>query len=142
VHRDLEQSSGSLIGREVAHELAFSVAGTEPGLVSYWRLDEGAGINVEDLSGHDNGGTLMNGPTWVPSTAPVLKLNPIARLTNGHVQLQFFGAPLQSYRLQASTDLSNWAAIQTNNATARGVLQFQDAEAAIIPKRFYRTVTP
>ncbi len=32
--------------------------------LAYWRFDEGAGITAADASGHDNTGTLLNGPTW------------------------------------------------------------------------------
>ncbi len=35
------------------------------GLVGYWNLDEGTGTTALDLSGNGNGGTLVNGPTWV-----------------------------------------------------------------------------
>jgi hypothetical protein len=38
---------------------------TQPSLVGYWKFDEGAGITVYDSSGHNNDGTLNNGPTWV-----------------------------------------------------------------------------
>jgi hypothetical protein len=37
----------------------------EPGLVGYWKLDEGIGTTAYDSSGNGNDGTLVNGPTWV-----------------------------------------------------------------------------
>jgi len=37
----------------------------DPNLVGYWPLDEGAGTVAIDWSGHDNHGTLTNGPQWV-----------------------------------------------------------------------------
>ncbi len=33
-------------------------------LVGYWKLDDGAGLIAEDLSGYGNTGALVNGPTW------------------------------------------------------------------------------
>jgi hypothetical protein len=38
---------------------------TDPNLVGWWKLDEGMGGIVLDWSGHDNHGTLANGPVWV-----------------------------------------------------------------------------
>jgi len=38
---------------------------TDPNLVGWWKLDEGMGGIVLDWSGHDNDGTLVNGPIWV-----------------------------------------------------------------------------
>ena len=39
--------------------------GIEPGLVAYWKLDEGEGTMAKDSSGNNNDGTLKNGPQWV-----------------------------------------------------------------------------
>jgi len=38
---------------------------TDPNLLAWWKLDEGMGNIVLDFSGHDNHGTLANGPVWV-----------------------------------------------------------------------------
>ncbi|OHB83000.1 MAG: hypothetical protein A2Z38_07955 [Planctomycetes bacterium RBG_19FT_COMBO_48_8] len=38
---------------------------TDPNLVGWWKLDEGMGNIVLDWSGHDNHGTLANGPIWM-----------------------------------------------------------------------------
>jgi len=37
---------------------------SDPNLVGWWKLDEGMGDIVLDWSGHDNHGTLANGPIW------------------------------------------------------------------------------
>ncbi len=34
------------------------------GLVGWWSFDEGSGTVARDLSGNNNNGTLVNGPTW------------------------------------------------------------------------------
>ncbi len=41
-------------------------AAADPNLVAWWKLDEGMGVTVLDSSGRGNGGTLANGPQWVP----------------------------------------------------------------------------
>lgn len=40
-----------------------SVVGTESGLQGYWKLNEGTGTSVDDLTSNNNNGTL-SGPTW------------------------------------------------------------------------------
>jgi len=35
-----------------------------PGLVAYWKFDEGNGTTASDSSGNGNTGTLINGPLW------------------------------------------------------------------------------
>ncbi len=44
-----------------------------------------------------------------------------------------------AYQVQASTDLSNWAAIGTVTLDASGTSNFTDVNAANYPARFYRT---
>ncbi len=46
----------------------------------------------------------------------------------------------QSYSVQASTDLKNWATIWQTNATTNIWVQFQDPAAPNLRMRFYRTV--
>jgi len=41
------------------------IAISDPNLLGWWKLDEGMGDIVLDWSGHDNHGTLTNGPVWV-----------------------------------------------------------------------------
>jgi len=46
--------------------LAASVVAGPPGLVGYWRFDEGQGTIASDSSGNGLDGTLRGNPTWVP----------------------------------------------------------------------------
>jgi hypothetical protein len=41
------------------------LAGTETGLIAYWRFNEGLGVRVNDDSPSTNTATLMSGVTWV-----------------------------------------------------------------------------
>lgn len=52
---------------EIRTTMFTTVAVNEPGLVSYWRLDEGVGSVTADVSGNGHTGTLTNGPIWVSS---------------------------------------------------------------------------
>lgn len=40
-------------------------ADTTTGLIAWWKFEEGVGSSVIDSSGHGNGGTLQNAPSWV-----------------------------------------------------------------------------
>ncbi len=41
------------------------LVGTEPGLIGYWKFDEGVGTTVSDATANNNDGTLVNSPTWI-----------------------------------------------------------------------------
>jgi hypothetical protein len=59
----------------------------------------------------------------------------------GGVQVTLTGGIGQSYTVQASTNLVNWAAI-TNLALPTGAGQFTDYSLTNCPQRFYRAVVP
>jgi len=66
--------SGSQIARSITRRLA----GTETGLVGYWRFDEGSGQTAADATGHGLNGRLGEtttvdawDPSWTSSAAPV-----------------------------------------------------------------------
>jgi hypothetical protein len=59
---------------EIQANMNKTLSGTEPGLVGYWRFDEGMGTATIDNSGNGNTGTLKNGPAvWIISTAPIIQ---------------------------------------------------------------------
>jgi hypothetical protein len=59
--------------------------------------------------------------------------------TDGSVQLSVRGSSGSLYILQASTDLINWSALNTNLATT-ATIELTDPGAASFPARFYRVV--
>jgi len=48
-----------------------SLVGNEPGLIGYWRFDEGSGTNAYDSTGNGNTATLESNASWLPSAAPL-----------------------------------------------------------------------
>jgi hypothetical protein len=45
----------------------------EPGLIAYWKLDEGQGSSASDASGHGHAGMLLGGASWVAGGFTVAK---------------------------------------------------------------------
>jgi hypothetical protein len=65
-------------GNEIRQEMLRELSGTEPGLVGYWRFNEGSGQLASDSSDRGNDGRLGNSaqtdnadPLWVTSDAPI-----------------------------------------------------------------------
>ena len=58
-------------GEQIAQNFNASLSGTEPGLVAYYKMNEGAGPTLVDSSPRAANGVLLNGTAWVGSTAPV-----------------------------------------------------------------------
>jgi len=55
---------------EIKDTMSVRLTGKETGLVGYWPLDDGGGIQVTDKSGHGNHGTI-DGATWETGEVPV-----------------------------------------------------------------------
>ena len=64
---------------DIQANMNHTLAGTEFGLVAYWRFDEGTGSTTVDDTGHAYTGTLVNGPTWVCGcgAAPAIITQPV-----------------------------------------------------------------
>lgn len=57
---------------QIQENMYLEITGNEPGLIGYWPLNEGAGINTADLTSNGYHGILDGTPTWIGSTAPIL----------------------------------------------------------------------
>ena len=57
---------------EIAADMRLRLIGNEPGLVGYYRFDEGAGTTALDATSRGNDAALRNGPTYAPSGVPLL----------------------------------------------------------------------
>jgi uncharacterized protein len=64
---------------EIQTHRASLLVGTEPGLVAYWRLDEGQGTTVGDLSKSSCNGTLFGDPQWELVPVPFTVSQTVAR---------------------------------------------------------------
>ncbi|MEU1283600.1 LamG-like jellyroll fold domain-containing protein [Kitasatospora sp. NPDC005856] len=56
---------------ELGRDRGVRLIGDDPGLVAYYRFDEGSGTRLHDQTDHAHHGELVGGPRWVTSEAPV-----------------------------------------------------------------------
>lgn len=56
---------------EIQADMHREISGTEPGLVGYWRFNEGSGNTAFDQTPNGNDGSLHGGVAWVVSSAPI-----------------------------------------------------------------------
>ena len=61
-------------------------------------------------------------------------------LTTTGIQLTLAGTPNQEYDVQVSSDLLNWALLESVTASPSGIISVLDALAKNFPYRFYRAV--
>ena len=107
-------------------------------------LEDSTGGIAENYTFNGNPATVTNNQAllFVPygsgSTAPSLT-QPV--LASGQLDFRLFGAPMQSYVVQASSNLTHWLPVVTNLVPASGAMGFSDPGAASQPRRFYRAVT-
>ncbi|MGG2459794.1 LamG-like jellyroll fold domain-containing protein [Streptomyces sp. RGM 3693] len=56
---------------ELKRDKGIRLIGNDPGLVAYYRFDEGSGSRLHDQTDHARHGELRGGPRWVTSEAPI-----------------------------------------------------------------------
>jgi hypothetical protein len=66
----------------------------------------------------------------------------VSHQTNGRVQLRFTGDSATTYFVEASTNLVDWETIGEAVDLGDGTFDFEDKDAATMPNRFYRIVSP
>jgi hypothetical protein len=81
------------------------------GLLGYWNFDEGSGTTAHDASGHNNHGTLVNGPTWRSDDLPeeIKFANPHALLMDGYNDI--VELPAEPRLDNKSFSISFWAKV-------------------------------
>ena len=90
-----------------------------------------AGLSVTNVNFSAN-------PVAINSSITYLTTNQVA--SNRVILLQFAAMPLRTYKIQSSTNLTNWINISTNLSTSNASFQF--TTNLNLPKRFFRSVAP
>ncbi len=92
-------------------------------------------IYVTGYSQNTSGGTDI-------TTIKYGSITNIQKKSDGTVQLQFFGAPGQSYNFQVTTNFLNWGNLGSSLADTNGIFGYLDTNALLFPYRFYRWHQP
>jgi hypothetical protein len=66
----------------------------------------------------------------------------ITRKANGRFRIEFSGTPGATHIIAASSNLANWELVGVAQASGDGVFEFEDANSAEQPARFYKVITP
>ena len=56
---------------QIRETMCERLSGAEPDLAAYWRMDEGTGSTVQDLSGNGHDGSFTGAMSWIQSGAPL-----------------------------------------------------------------------
>jgi len=99
------------------------------------------------VTGRGIGGGLYFNPVY-SSTAVTLTVadgtptiaSSSAAWVDGKFQFRLNGIASETYRIDATTNLVNWAAISTNAIPGAAFLDFVDYDSPALPRRFYRAV--
>lgn len=127
------------------------LAGTEPGLVAYWRFNEGSGTTAIGLL-NNNDGQLGGGysdriPTWVSSgvrgvcDCPWFAIRPDAQTGPGGVELSWPARTNRVYQIQYRSNLAKgyWIPLMDTNIIGCGMTScVPDIVLTNAPQRFYR----
>jgi hypothetical protein len=67
--REVRLWNRALSGEEIRGQMGKKLTGTEPGLIGYFPLDDASGDRAKNLARNGGDATLLNGPTWINSSA-------------------------------------------------------------------------
>jgi hypothetical protein len=99
---------------EIRERMHRRLQDSSPGLVGYWRFDEGTGTSAGDSSGYGNDGLLLNGPAWDISTAPFGTGTADTKIINSTGQVFFEGTDLE-YDITSKTGTDTLVVTKINN---------------------------
>jgi hypothetical protein len=116
-----------------------ATTGTVEGLVSgqtyYFTV---TAYNAQRIESEPSGEIAYTVPGPAPATLRIARSDG----PGSPPRLQFQVPPTQSYQIQASEDLRSWKKIHTSVSLSTGWIDYVDAQAAQLPKRFYRLALP
>ena len=109
------------------HKVQIQVAREDPTLAQIFLHD--AQEIIDALEAGDGNANKDHGHGHITS---------LKHTSKGHAQLQFDGSTASTFIIEASTNLVDWEMIGLGAPLSDGQFQFEDAQAASFPRRFYR----
>ncbi len=113
--------SGARTQGQIRAGMHRSLVGNEPGLMAYWRMDEGSGTTLTDGSGNGQTATLVGGTSWTNSTAPIVA-GAGSALNFNAASNQFISIPHQAAYDAYPITVMTWFMVPTNNTASEGAL--------------------
>ena len=95
------------------------------------------GFNAIEVVAYDEAGNSAADTLAVTYIPPPVEMT-AASMSNGTIHVHFSGPLGGPYILEASTNMNEWIAIQTNSITGEDPIALPDIDNGIMPKRFYR----
>jgi hypothetical protein len=95
--------------------------------------------HVTDLPGFDAAFATIESPALAKLN---FGTNAIVHLLQGEADFQVLLARTQTFVVEASSNLIDWAKIGTNSAIVEATVNVHDTNAALHPNEFYRVLTP
>ena len=111
---EVRVSDLALSPQEIRERMHRRLPGSTPGLVGYWRFDEGTGLTAGDSSGFGNDGSLINGPAWDISTAPFGTGTANTQVISSTGQVFFEGTDLE-FNVTSKTGTDTFVVTKLNN---------------------------
>ncbi len=91
------------------------ISSNEPGLVGYWKLDEGSGTEAKDYSSNGNHGTLEGKPEWITVDSVFLGDKEVDTVWNPTHAYPKAGEYTVSLRVQG--EYGKWSPVKTTTVT-------------------------
>ena len=129
---------------EIQEGMLHPLTGAEPGLVAYWKFDEGAGTTAADATGHGQTASLSNGTAWVPSGVTIEPLSGAsleARWTAGEIGREYLFGYSVSLSADGNTALVGTATDGVYVFVRSGIYWCQQARLTGADSNFGRSVS-
>lgn len=115
--------------------VSLDVRGLSPGNIYFYRAKTTFAGTPEPIFGNIR--SFLAPPAGDPASAIAMK-----RLANRRALVGMFGVPGHNYLLSTSPDTVTWAPIGTVTPGPSGSFMYEDADAELLNRRFYRLLTP
>ena len=114
----------NLTQTQIRQYMTNSLAGNEPGLLGYWRFDEGSGSNTLDITGHGYNAKVVGNPSWIASAVPIASPDPGYALDSTGTNSEYVQVP-NGVWFNGDFTVEGWVFVRSYNNWSR-LFEFSD----------------
>ncbi len=114
----------NLTQTQILQYMTNSLAGNEPGLLGYWRFDEGSGSNTLDITGHGYNAKVIGNPAWIASAVPIASPDPGYALNLTGTNSEYVQVP-NGVWFNGDFTVEGWVYVRSYNKWSR-LFEFAD----------------